>query len=163
MECDEDTLDCVDMKRFTDNGDGTVTDNQTKIIRLKNGNCFGRRTWSQALSDYIGLSDGVCGLTDHSRPGDWRLATREEWEAFVCGEYLTYAVCNTEGSGQWSENDPFSSVQAYYWSGPEYSQTNAWYMDLRDGNMYQIEKLIPLYVWPVRDETRWRFGVPNNL
>ncbi len=27
--------------RFTDNGDGTVTDNQTGLIWLKNANCFG--------------------------------------------------------------------------------------------------------------------------
>ncbi len=35
MACDEDSLNCVAMKRFTDNGDGTVTDNQTEMIWLK--------------------------------------------------------------------------------------------------------------------------------
>ena len=29
--------------RFTDNGDGTVTDNLTGLIWLKNANCFGTR------------------------------------------------------------------------------------------------------------------------
>ena len=37
--------------RFTDNGDGTVTDNLTGLIWLKNANCFGTRTWATALSD----------------------------------------------------------------------------------------------------------------
>ena len=31
--------------RFTDNGDGTVTDNLTGLIWLKNADCFGSRTW----------------------------------------------------------------------------------------------------------------------
>ena len=35
--------------RFIDNHDGTVTDNLTKLIWLKNANAFGFRTWEQAL------------------------------------------------------------------------------------------------------------------
>jgi hypothetical protein len=163
MECDEDSVSCEAMDRFTDNEDGTVTDNQSEMIWLKNGNCFDWRTWSQALSDSTGLLDGSCGLTDGSNAGDWRLPTSEEWENFVCGEYSNLAVCNTEGSGQWSENDPFSSVQAYYWSGSEYDQAHAWYMDTGNGSIYMIEKSIHLYVWPVRDDTTWLFGVHKNL
>jgi len=37
--------------RFTDNGDGTVTDNLTALIWLKNADCFGTRVWADALSD----------------------------------------------------------------------------------------------------------------
>ena len=33
--------------RFTDNGDGTVTDNLTGLIWLKDANCFGQKTWDQ--------------------------------------------------------------------------------------------------------------------
>lgn len=162
MECDEDTLDCVAMKRFTDNGDGTVTDNQIKMIWLKNGNCFGRRTWNQSVSDYTELADGACGLNDASRSGDWRLPTREEWEAFVCGECLNSAMFNAEGIGLWSEEEPFSSVQSYYWSGSEYDLYNAWYMDMINGSVYMIDKSVPLYVWPVREETNWVIGVRSN-
>jgi len=36
--------------RFTDNGDGTVTDNLTGLIWLINANCFGEQTWTQARS-----------------------------------------------------------------------------------------------------------------
>ena len=35
--------------RFTDNGDGTVTDNLTGLIWLKDGNCFGRNMWEDSL------------------------------------------------------------------------------------------------------------------
>ena len=34
--------------RFKDNGDGTVTDNCTQLIWLKNANCFGEQQWSEA-------------------------------------------------------------------------------------------------------------------
>lgn len=37
--------------RFTNNGDGTVTDNLTGLIWLTNADCFGTRTWTQALAD----------------------------------------------------------------------------------------------------------------
>jgi hypothetical protein len=37
--------------RFTDNSNGTVTDNLTGLIWLKNANCFNTRTWIQALSE----------------------------------------------------------------------------------------------------------------
>jgi hypothetical protein len=52
--------------RFTDNGNGTVKDNLTGLIWLKDANCFSRRTWAQALSDANSLANGSCGLTDGS-------------------------------------------------------------------------------------------------
>src|SRR4030067_1969090 len=59
--------------RFTDKGNGTVTDNLTKLFWLKNANAFGERTWEQALSDANTLSSGSHGLTDGSKEGDCRL------------------------------------------------------------------------------------------
>ena len=56
--------------RFTDNEDGTVTDNLTGLLWLKNANCFGSTTWSQAVSYCNGLASGSCGLTDDSDAGD---------------------------------------------------------------------------------------------
>ena len=41
-----------------DNSDGTVTDNLTRLIWLKNANCFGSKTWSEALSDCNSLASG---------------------------------------------------------------------------------------------------------
>ena len=42
--------------RFTDNGDGTVTDNLTALIWLKNANCFGVEKWNDALSSAMDWS-----------------------------------------------------------------------------------------------------------
>ena len=52
--------------RFADNLDGTIQDNLTGLIWLKDANCFGERTWSQSLSDCNGLTSGQCGLADDS-------------------------------------------------------------------------------------------------
>ena len=43
---------------FIDNRDGTVLDNLTGLLWLKNANCFGRpRTWQEALDDANNLAD----------------------------------------------------------------------------------------------------------
>ena len=46
--------------RFTDKGDGTVTDNLTGLIWLKDANCFGGRTWIS--SNMITLFIILCSL-----------------------------------------------------------------------------------------------------
>jgi hypothetical protein len=69
--------------RFTDNGNGTVTDNLTGLIWLKDANCFGTRGWTDALNDCNNLKHGSCGLTDFSSTGDWRLPNRKELESLL--------------------------------------------------------------------------------
>lgn len=99
--------------RFTDNGDGTVTDNLTGLIWLKNANCFGTRTWANALSDCNGLASGSCGLTDGSVAGDWRLPNIKEFQSLI-----DYGFCYPAlPSGH-----PFTNVQGnHYWSGSTYA------------------------------------------
>jgi len=80
--------------RFTDNGDGTVNDNLTGLIWLKNANCFGAKNWTAALSDANNLSNGTCGLTDGSSAGDWRLPNRVELTSLVNSEYYNPALSN---------------------------------------------------------------------
>ena len=67
--------------RFTDNGNGTVTDNLTGLTWLKNANCYGTRVWATALTDANTLNSGECGLTDGSVEGDWRLPNVRECRA----------------------------------------------------------------------------------
>ncbi len=68
--------------RFTDMGNGTVQDNKTGMIWLKNANCFGDLNWSFADLAAKALADGQCGLTDASVAGDWRLPTQNELSYF---------------------------------------------------------------------------------
>lgn len=59
--------------RFTDNSNGTVTDNLTGLVWLKNASCSGGMTWAAAMGWATALESGPfswsCGLTDGSVAG----------------------------------------------------------------------------------------------
>jgi hypothetical protein len=99
--------------RFTDNNNGTVTDNLTGLIWLKNANCFGMQ-WTAALKDIGSLANGQCGLTDGSTAGQWRLPNVRELESLVnVGQSNVAAWLNIQG---------FSGVQSgHYWSSTTYA------------------------------------------
>jgi hypothetical protein len=130
--------------RFTNNGDGTVTDNLTGLIWLQWVNCIGTRTFTNALSEANTLADGSCGLTDGSVAGDWRLPNvRELYSLIDYGHALP-----TLPSGH-----PFSGAQSVtYWSstsdpiGPSSAMVvffgSGIVVDIAKGNFYDV--------WPVR-------------
>ena len=131
--------------RFTDNLDGTVTDNLTGLIWLKNANCFGNRTWTNALSDSNSLANGSCSLTDSSSAGDWRLPNINE---------LHSLVDLTKSNPALPTGHPFTGVQSYYyWSSTTYESfpNYAWDVDMSSGYVDNTFKDgYSHYVWPVR-------------
>ena len=130
--------------RFTDNGDGTVTDNLTGLIWLKNANCFGARNWTQALSDANTLNGGECGLGDGSSEGDWRLPNVRELQSLI--DYGRYNPALPSGH-------PFTGVQSgNYWSSTTFAggASYAWSVYLFDGSVTNGSKSSTSYVWPVR-------------
>jgi len=140
--------------RFRDNCDGTVTDRLTGLIWLKNANCFSNISWDDALDACNNLADGQCGLTDGSAPGDWRLPNLNELASLRHVGHLYPALPNTEGTGQWTEGDPFTGVQSYrYWSSTTRAggTGSAWYVSLDAGFVDGVSKGTDYgYVWPVR-------------
>lgn len=64
-------------------GNGTTKDNLTGLIWLKNANCFGIQAWAGALNSANTLANGLCGLTDGSQAGDWRLPNINELKSLV--------------------------------------------------------------------------------
>jgi hypothetical protein len=128
--------------RFTDNGNGTVTDNLTGLIWLKNANCFEVKVWATALSDANTLNNGECGLTDGSVEGDWRLPNRREMQSLIDCEQALPALPSSH---------PFTGVQSdAYWSSTTWAPSLAWYVDLRWGVVSGQDKNAAFYVWPVR-------------
>jgi len=130
--------------RFTDNGDGTVMDNLTGLIWLKNANCFGNVAWTVALTDANGLASGTCGLTDGSPAGEWRLPNREELMSLI--DYSHSSPALPPGS-------PFTGVQSEYWSSTTsaFNTPGAWAVNMPDGVVSSHTKTATdAYVWPVR-------------
>ena len=140
--------------RFKDNKDGTITDNLTGLIWLKDANCFGTRTWHDALPDCNGLADGQCGLTDGSKAGDWRLPNKRELFSLIHDGYSHPALSNTAGTRHWTEGDPFNNVLWGYWSSTTHAWDSnfAWAVYIDDGDVYDMPKIVTSYVWPVRGD-----------
>ena len=146
--------------RFTDNGNGTVTDNLTGLIWLKNANCFGELTWIDALSACNTLASPVCGLTDDSAAGDWRLPNIKELESLIHYGVHDPALPNTIGDGKWSEGDAFTGVpcnvancsQGYYWSSNTAAGSgDGIYLYFGGGFVQSVSKTHDGFnVWPVR-------------
>jgi uncharacterized protein DUF1566 len=130
--------------RFTDNGNGSVTDNLTGLIWLKNANCFGTQAWAAALTSANGLASNVCGLTDGSTAGQWRLPSSNELESLVDLSKSNPAL---------PTGHPFTTIQAYYyWSSSTYANYAgyAWYVYMPGGVVVSESKTSNFYVWPVR-------------
>lgn len=148
--------------RFTDMGDGTIRDNDSGLIWLKDASCSalvgtdpkGMADWDTANSAAAVLDHGACGLEDGSEPGDWRLPTKKEWEEFCSTGYINPALVNTVGDDKWSEGDGFIGVQSgFYWSSTEEGEYNACYVYLYDGVGGEGSRWYGnVYVWPVRSD-----------
>lgn len=140
--------------RFKDKGNGTVKDKLTGLIWLKNANCFGGRTWAQALTDANTLASGSCGLSDGSVAGDWRLPNVKELQSLIDFAFFAPALSNAAGTGQWTEGDAFSGVVfgTSYWSSTTYAAdaSLSWRVSLNLGELATGPKGISYVVWPVR-------------
>ena len=131
--------------RFTDNANGTITDNLTGLIWLKNANCFGAQPWETALASARGLATNACDLNDGSTVGQWRLPSIVELESLVNEEQARPDI--------WLNTQGFTAVQGnFYWSGTTYAYyTNyAWFVGMSNGYVSYSSKTNGYYVWPVR-------------
>ena len=139
--------------RFTDNGDGTVTDNLTGLIWMKNAKYFVAQDWSAVNSCNL-LTNGQAGLTDGSGIGDWRLPNVKELQSLVHYGFYDPALPDTLGTSKWSSGDPFTDVQlSWYWSSTTFADntSRAWYVSFLNGDVNHSTK--PYnggHVWCVR-------------
>lgn len=140
--------------RFTDNGNGTVRDNLTGLIWLKDANCFSIHSfhdWTTALSLSNALAAEACGLTDGSAPGAWRLPNIRELQSLI--DYGQFFPALPTGH-------PFSGVQPHdYWSSTSVSMPDpsdpsfpnaAWAVHFELGHVDYFDKGNTHGVWPVR-------------
>jgi len=133
--------------RFTDNGDGTVTDNLTGLIWLKDANCPpGKKTWQGALDWVVLLNTTAIACTDYTAMTftDWRMPNIKELLSLV--DYNQSAPVLPSG--------PFVNVQStwFYWSSSSLvaDPRIAWHLDMGLGPGITSFKSTDYFVLPVR-------------
>lgn len=130
-------------QRFTGNSDGTVTDNLTGLIWLRDGNCTefypgdatgqNTRLWQEALDSAALLSSGYCGLSDGSAAGDWRIPNVKELLSLI--DHDQYAPALPPGH-------PFTNIITDYYT--EYASSTSW---AYDGNRTRAWSMYFLIGW----------------
>jgi hypothetical protein len=131
--------------RFTDHGNGTITDNLTGLMWTKNANLAGgAKFWQEAL-DYVKSINSGAGLGGYH---DWRLPNRKE---------LFSLIDHSKWDPALPASHPFQNVQSdCYWSSTTdaFSTDGAWIVSMWDGFVYYLSKKPSdsdgFYVWPVR-------------
>ena len=110
--------------RFTDNGDGTVTDNFTGLVWLRQANCIANTQpdWETALNlaaALPGTTFPLCGLGEGSFPGDWRVPNVNELMSLV-----DYGTGTSTGTGL-PDGHPFIDFDGYYWTSTTFGLSSA--------------------------------------
>jgi len=138
-------------QRFTDHGDGTVTDNLTGLMWAKNANLAGgAKTWQEAL-DYVKSINSGAGLGGYH---DWRLPNRKE---------LFSLIDHSKWDPALPVSHPFQNVRYdYYWSSTTYAYITgtAWVVAMWYGIVRDYYKSSHVRVWPVRSG-QGPFGYPD--
>lgn len=161
-------------QRYADCGNGTIYDTITGLLWLRDVDCSdlgtaGSDVWLQAQRDANDLEHGLCGLTDHSQPGDWRLPTRAEWLLAIDAAVALACVSGGAGGppsltddtgvacyGAGSSSSFAGTLASRYWAADSYEPdpADAHYVDFDSGTVGIADKagvvLGPLGIWPVR-------------
>lgn len=122
-ETKTDEVDAEIVERFKDNKNGTVLDNTTGLVWLRNQEALSTMTWDNATAFVTTLKEGTSigdeTLNDGSFAGDWRLPTNEEWTAMFKelddsnGEDI-FSVKEMDIIRFWSSTPPTNEHGAYY-------------------------------------------------
>lgn len=136
------------VKRFTDHGDGTVTDNITGLMWLNDGTCFLPETWENAVKvvDVLNAgSDRLKCATYHGRYADWQLPDMAVMRELLQGaEGEPAAWLNSQGAADVIGRDYWvhdrNPVNLYF----------AWAVNLQTGTPRNYPKSFELHIWPVR-------------
>jgi hypothetical protein len=131
--------------RFTDHGNGTVTDNLTGLMWAKDADLAGAKMIRNAAIDYannLTLGSDGCG-TSYT---DWRLPNSNELSSLMDkGNF--YPALPT--------GHPFINVRNWaYWTSTtcSFNTDLAWLVYMEDGGVSYHGKNDIIYAWPVRSD-----------
>jgi hypothetical protein len=161
--------------RFVDHGDGTVTDELTGLMWLKDGSCLGREVWRYRtywMIDSLNIDPSSLGCQEYTNSyTDWRLPNVNELESLVHAER---SDCSA-----WLNSIAFTGVeQNYYWSsttnslnlGEAYT-VHMWvaYVEPRSknvlGSVWAVRGVTsqPALIWKTGQVTSYRPGDDGDL
>ena len=132
--------------RFTENGDGTITDNLTGLMWAKDANLTGSMNWSDAI-DYannLSLGSYECGASYI----DWRLPNVKELQSLIDFGNLGPAL----PTGHFFSN----VLSSDYWTSTTHAydaDASAWFVNMSysfNNEVAGADKTWVLNVWPVR-------------
>jgi len=161
--------------RFTDHGDGTITDELTGLMWLKDGACLGYQEWnfgSFREVDSLNYDPQGRGCQDYTgRYTDWRLPNVNELESLV--------HAGRSNTATWLNSVGFTGVQALdYWSSTTnvHNPGQAWSVNMWTGFVDPDDKggarhIIavrgtstgPARVWKTGQVTSYRPGDDGDL
>lgn len=156
--------------RFTDNGDGTITDNLTGLMWLKDAACLGREPWSAALdkvSDFNVNPEKYNCINYSGLYYDWRMANLNEMMSLKnrsvpnVGDWLS-----GEGFVNLPASLKYSTSTSYFGNMTSHSEGYYWYLNFNNPQLigeWGYEKTMALNFWPVRGDSSgpaavWRTG-----
>jgi len=136
------------VKRFTEHGDGTVTDNISGLMWLNDGACFLPETWENAgmVVEVLNSSpDRLQCAAYQGRYADWQLPEMAVLRELLQGaQGVPAAWLQSQGAADIIDRDYWvrdsNPVNLYF----------AWAINLRDGTPRNYPKSFELHVWPVR-------------
>ena len=143
--------------RWLDNGNGTITDNMTGLIWLKQANCF-NQPWAAAVAAVGQLASGQCGLTDGSTAGSWRIPNRNEMQSMSDlmqvneSAYFNYTILNLNNTVYQPAILNNLVVSSSYWTSTTDAAdpTQAWTVFSCDFGVYAQPKTNTGYTLAVR-------------
>ena len=134
--------------RFADQGDGTLIDNKSGLMWLKDSQCLGKRKWPATFQaiERLNKYPHRVGCKEYTKTyEDWRLPD------------LATLTELTDGApdipADWLQQQGATDVAARdYWSVTEnlLNLYYAWALNLKQGTPRNYSKAFPLFVWPVR-------------
>jgi hypothetical protein len=122
---------------YTNNGDGTITDNATGLEWVADPTAAGvggTYSWADAIT--------ACEDLTYAGHSDWRLPNVKELQSIVDFSRVAPAIDTTY----------FTSESGNYWSSTTYADgaISAWFVNFSNGGVNGVDKTFPYFVRPVR-------------